>query len=88
MRIGLNIVRRTVEYAMENPKKTCFVSIPFGRKPRPDGLVQGFDALYHDAIRPALEEVGYVPRRADELGGSAIIHRAMGCRNEQRSHDR
>jgi predicted nucleotide-binding protein len=39
--------------------------------------VQDFDAVYRDAIRPALEELGYAPRRADELGGFAVIHKAQ-----------
>jgi predicted nucleotide-binding protein len=57
--------------------KTCFVSVPFGRKPRWDGFVQDFDAVYREGIKPALEELGYTPRRADELGGSAVIHKAQ-----------
>jgi predicted nucleotide-binding protein len=57
--------------------KTCFVSVPFGRKIKSDGTAQDFDAIYRDAIKPALEELGYDSRRADELGGSAVIHKAQ-----------
>jgi predicted nucleotide-binding protein len=58
--------------------KTCFVSMPFGRKRLQDnGSVQDFDAVYNNAIKPALAELGYDPRRADELGGYAVIHKAQ-----------
>ena len=57
--------------------KTCFVSLPFGRKPKADGTIQDFDALYLKLIKPALQGLGYVARRSDELGGSAVIHKAQ-----------
>lgn len=60
--------------------KTCFVSMPFGRKPINDyggRRVIDFDHLYFQIVKPVLEDVGYTASRADELGGYAVIHKAQ-----------
>jgi hypothetical protein len=59
--------------------KSCFVSMPFGRKPidyRSGGTID-FDHLYFQVVKPVLESLGYTASRADELGGSALIHKAQ-----------
>jgi hypothetical protein len=50
----------------------CFVLMPFGRKPDANGRVVDFDAVYLEVIRPAVEDAGLEPIRADEetQGGS------------------
>ncbi len=44
----------------------AFVVMPFGKKKGFDGTVIDFNAIYQDLIRPALEEAGFEPFRADE----------------------
>ncbi len=47
-------------------KPHAFVVMPFGRKEGFDGTVIDFNAIYQDLIKPALEEAGFEPFRADE----------------------
>jgi tetratricopeptide (TPR) repeat protein len=51
----------------------AFVVMPFGRKQGPDGRWIDFNAIYGDLIRPALEEAGFEPFRADEESVSGDI---------------
>ena len=44
----------------------AFVIMPFGKKTGFDGTLIDFNAIYKDLIRPALEEAGFEPFRADE----------------------
>ena len=56
----------------------CFVLMPFGKKADPTGGDPiDFDRVYENAIRPAIEEAGLEPIRADEEGTGGIIHKAM-----------
>ena len=56
----------------------CFVLMPFGRKPDPAGGEPiDFDRVYDTAIRPAIEQAGFDPIRADEERTGGIIHKAM-----------
>ncbi len=51
------------------PKKGlphAFVVMPFGRKQGPDNRWIDFNAIYYGLIKPALEEAGFEPFRADE----------------------
>jgi tetratricopeptide (TPR) repeat protein len=58
-------------------QKTCFVSMPFGKKPDlQTGRELDFDRVYREIVRPAAEETGYRALRADELG-SGIIARPL-----------
>jgi len=54
-------------------QKTCFVSMPFGKK---SDLLTGrefdFDRVYLEIVRPAAEGSGYGALRANELGSGAI----------------
>ncbi len=50
----------------------CFVLMPFGLK---DGI--NFDAIYDEAIKPAIEAVGLKPLREDEEQIGGIIHKTM-----------
>jgi hypothetical protein len=60
-------------------KSKCFVVMPFGVKPIPDG--QGryydFDKVYRVIIQRAVDEAGMAPIRADERKGSSLIHTDM-----------
>jgi tetratricopeptide (TPR) repeat protein len=47
-------------------KPHAFVVMPFGKKEGFDGTVIDFNAIYNDLIRPALEDAGFEPFRADE----------------------
>ena len=59
-------------------KKTCYVSIPFGTKPRRDGSgVIDFNAVYAEAIKPAVEAAGLACYRGDEPQLGGIIHRTI-----------
>ncbi len=44
----------------------AFVVMPFGKKQGFDGTVIDFNAIYKELIRPALEDAGFEPFRADE----------------------
>ncbi len=47
-------------------KPHAFVVMPFGIKEGFDGTVINFNAIYQDLIKPALEDAGFEPFRADE----------------------
>lgn len=51
----------------------AFVVMPFGRKQGPDGRWIDFNAIYQNLIKPALEEAGFEPFRADEESVSGDI---------------
>lgn len=51
--------------------------MPFGTKTDPAGLAVDFDAVYREIIRPAIQDVGLEPIRADEEVGGGIIHKPM-----------
>jgi hypothetical protein len=55
----------------------CFVVMPFGKKPLPDGRTYDFDKVYRVIITRAVQEVGLKPLRADETVGSRLIHSDM-----------
>lgn len=58
-------------------KALCFVLMPFGRKPAPNGAVIDFDRVYLELIQPAVLAAELEPLRADEetIGGG--IHKPM-----------
>ncbi len=58
-------------------KPLCFVLMPFGTKPAEGGRQIRFDTVYQDLIRPAIEEAGMTPIRADEERVGGIIHKPM-----------
>ncbi len=59
-------------------KPLCFVLMPFGSKPDPGGRPDiDFDRIWNAAIRPAIEDAGLQPIRADEEKTGGIIHKAM-----------
>lgn len=52
--------------------------MPFGVKPDPGGLPDiDFDRLYEEALKPAVEEAGMEPIRADHEATGGIIHKPM-----------
>jgi hypothetical protein len=51
--------------------------MPFGPKTDPAGAVINFDAVYEQVIRPAIEDSGLDPIRADEEMTGGIIHKPM-----------
>jgi tetratricopeptide (TPR) repeat protein len=52
--------------------------MPFGQKPAGDGRrVADFDAIYTLLIKPAVEDAGLEPLRADEEQVGGLIHKAM-----------
>ena len=55
---------------------TCYISMPFGRKPLPNGLELDFDRVYREGIGPALELAGVAPVRADALVTCGSIQKA------------
>jgi hypothetical protein len=61
------------------PKPLCFMVMPFGTKPVVP-VVEGapqridFDALWSEALRPAIEVLGYDAHRADQDSGALIVH--------------
>lgn len=56
---------------------TCYVAMPFGRKPALDGSDIDFDAVYTRAIEPIMRELGFVPQRADSLETRGVIQKAI-----------
>ena len=60
----------------QNP--LCFVIMPFGQKPDPAGGPDiDFNRIYADALKPAIEDAGMIPIRADEERTGGIIHKPM-----------
>ncbi len=55
----------------------CFVLMPFGSKPDPAGGLIDFNAVYAAVIKPAIEQAGMDPVRADEEELGGIIHKPM-----------
>ena len=55
---------------------TCYISMPFGREPLPNGLELDFDRVYREGIGPALELAGVAPVRADALVTRGSIQKA------------
>ncbi|MFN8411462.1 MAG: TRAFs-binding domain-containing protein [Anaerolineales bacterium] len=51
----------------------AFVVMPFGKKKGGDGSPYDFNAIYKTLIKPALEEAGFEPFRADEETSSGDI---------------
>jgi tetratricopeptide (TPR) repeat protein len=51
----------------------AFIVMPFGKKKGGDGSWYDFNAIYKQMIRPALEEAGFEPFRADEETASGDI---------------
>ncbi|NOH02223.1 MAG: DUF4071 domain-containing protein [Chloroflexi bacterium] len=51
----------------------AFVVMPFGKKKGTDGQPFDFNAIYNTLIKPALEEAGFEPFRADEETASGDI---------------
>src|SRR5712691_7631567 len=63
---------------MSPERPLCFVLLPFGVKKDPATLTEiNFDAIYEQAIRPAIEGAGLDPIRADEERTGGIIHKPM-----------
>jgi tetratricopeptide (TPR) repeat protein len=55
----------------------CFVLMPFGKKKYQNELTIDFDRVYNDLIKPAVEQCGLEPIRADEEQTDGIIHKPM-----------
>ncbi|MDO7854076.1 TRAFs-binding domain-containing protein [Hymenobacter convexus] len=55
----------------------CFVLMPFGTKPDGMGGTVNFDKVYHQLIKPAIEQAGLEPLRADEEVIGGFIHKPM-----------
>ncbi|MEQ8762626.1 MAG: TRAFs-binding domain-containing protein [Planctomycetota bacterium] len=58
-------------------KPLCFVLMPFGVKPGPDGRDIDFDEVYRELLKPAIEEADLEPIRADEESVGGVIHKPM-----------
>jgi len=63
------------EYRPLHPevKPHCFVVMPFGKKKGADGHPFDFNAIYKTLIKPAIEDAGFEPFRADEETASGDI---------------
>ena len=55
----------------------CFVLMPFGKKPGIGGSQIDFDVVYHELIRPSIENAGLMPLRPDEEMKGGFIHKPM-----------
>ena len=55
----------------------CFVLMPFGKKPGIGGSQIDFDVVYHELIRPSIENAGLMPLRPDEEMKRGFIHKPM-----------
>ncbi|MCE9645233.1 MAG: DUF4071 domain-containing protein [Chloroflexi bacterium] len=51
----------------------AFIIMPFGKKKGGDGSLYDFNAIYKTLIKPALEDAGFEPFRADEETSSGDI---------------
>ncbi len=60
------------------PKPLCFIIMPFGKKKDIDGNRDiDFNKIYNTLIKPAIEDAGMEPIRADEEQAGGIIHKPM-----------
>ncbi len=59
------------------PKRTCFVIMPFGEKKDLDGQEIDFDDIYRFFFKKAIEELGIDCIRCDEIEESGSIHDKM-----------
>lgn len=55
----------------------CFILMPFGTKKDENGQLIDFNKIYSDFIKPAIEDAGLEPIRADEEQIGGIIHKPM-----------
>jgi hypothetical protein len=67
---------------MNRPRPICFMVMPYGTKktdaPTGHGLAEiDFDTLWDRAFRPAIEQLGYEPVRADQDVGALIVHEML-----------
>jgi len=58
-------------------KPLCFILMPFGTKSDSEGNTFQFDKIYNLVIKPAVEDAGMEPIRADEEKIGGIIHKPM-----------
>jgi len=58
-------------------RKTCFIIMPFGKKPDLDGNDIDFDLVYRDVFVEPVEALGFTAVRCDEIVGPGSIHRDM-----------
>jgi len=58
-------------------KPYCFIIMPFGIKKDAHGRSIYFDEIYNQLYRPAIEEAGWNPIRADEEFVGGVIHKPM-----------
>ena len=62
---------------MPNPRKTCFVIMPFGKKTEVGGQEINFDDVYEYLIKPPLEKLKVDVTRCDKLPNAGSVHRDM-----------
>ncbi|MCA1633903.1 MAG: hypothetical protein LC802_09330, partial [Acidobacteria bacterium] len=61
---------------MQQNRPLCYVAMPFGQKTDyQTGRMIDFDVIYHQLIRPAVEQAGLEPSRADEVASSGPIEK-------------
>jgi tetratricopeptide (TPR) repeat protein len=65
--------RKPSDPSSRETRPHAFVVMPFGKKVGFDGTVIDFNAVYQNLIKPALEEAGFEPFRADEETTSGDI---------------
>ncbi len=68
------VVEEAVESSVRpQVRPHAFVVMPFGKKKGADGSLYDFNSIYKMMIKPALEEAGFEPFRADEETASGDI---------------
>lgn len=68
--------------AKEVPRSICFMVMPFSKKDTQAPVGKGpatlsFDSLWEKALKPLIEELGYLPVRADQDLGALIVHEML-----------
>lgn len=68
--------------AQKVPRSICFMVMPFSRKDTQAPAGKGpaalsFDSLWEKALKPLIEELGYLPVRADQDLGALIVHEML-----------
>jgi hypothetical protein len=58
-------------------KSVCFVLMPFGTKVDSSGRPIDFDCIYNSIFKPAVNDTGLLPVRADEEQAQGFIHKLM-----------
>src|SRR5437867_3745861 len=57
--------------------RTCYVALPAGIRPDPEGRMLDFEYLYSEVLKPAIEEAEFECRRLEEFAPGTSWQRSL-----------